>query len=88
MILRDIETDEIIIPPYVLLRTEHREVYMNFFNFNQRAAAFKEDEETSYETVKCDFNLIDCDGKRRSCGVNLLPKRFFPKAYQYFTMLN
>jgi len=89
MVLRDIETGEIIVKPYVLMRTtEHRQALMNIVEFNERSRAFKEDTRDIYETVTCELVSVDCDGNQQCREISKLPKIFFPNTYQYLTMQN
>ncbi len=88
MVLRDIETGEIIFLPYVHIQTDQRAVYMNLRNFNDRSRAFKDDGRDIYYTIGCSLEFFDCKGELKTQGTASIPKEFFPKAYDYLTMVN
>lgn len=90
MVLRDIETDEMIVPPYfVLIRVDEltkkdRNVYLNFENFNWRMNEYMENPHGRGIFMQCTLELINEEGRKEVIKPQWIPKEFFPKTFEYF----
>lgn len=84
MVLRDIETDEIVVPPYVVLTRKDKSVYLNFYNFEERMNECMENPPAQNIFVRCALEVINEEDRKEMIKPQLIPKEFFPKTFEYF----
>ncbi|MEK6760476.1 MAG: hypothetical protein AABX93_00980 [Nanoarchaeota archaeon] len=83
----DIETGEEIILPYLVISRFGKKAYMNVLTFEERFNSYNNEKEVQKIFQPCDIDIVDIVGIKEEHyhqGFNLLPKRFFPKIFNYF----
>ncbi len=88
MVLRDIETKEIIIPPYVLVIGESIKIpVMNLETYNERISSEVNWENEPQIFIMRNLKIIDENNICYDVGEILLPKKLFPETFNFFNKL-
>lgn len=83
----DIETGEEIILPYLIISRFDKMAYMNLLTFEERFNSYNNEKEVQKIFQPCNLEIVDIvemSEQHYPQGENLLPKRFFPRTFNYF----
>jgi len=86
MVLRDIETGELIVPfPfYAVLKKDGREVYLNYTTWQDRVIRDLEAPDPKDDSLECTSFTVDLKGNYGEANERSLPKRLFPNTSKFF----
>ncbi len=88
MVLYDVETKEIVVPPYVLVFKEEKKIpVMNLETYNERIRSEVDWEHEPRIFILCYLEVVDENNRCYKVGEILLPKKLFPETFNFFNRL-